>query len=78
MSEEQASYITDKDSQAVKQLREYFRRRAWDLKYQADTDEMFLHWLARVLEYNRSAEYDRVKQLLENDPDFQNRNEVKK
>lgn len=70
MSEDQASYITEKDSQAVKRLQEYFRRRAGDLKYRDVTDETFLHWLSRVLEYIRAAEYHRVKQIIENDPAF--------
>lgn len=73
MSEEQASYITDKDSEAVKRLREYFTRRAHALKYEAVTDETFAKWFADVLQYIRAEEYHRVKQIIENDPEFTQR-----
>jgi hypothetical protein len=75
MTEEQVSDITEKDRQAVKRLREYFRRRQWDLRkaYRENTDKYFLQWLGDVMQSIHSAEYARVKQVLENDPAFTKR-----
>ncbi len=75
MTEEQVSDITEKDRQAVKRLQEYFRRRQWDLRktYPANTDEYFSQWHGDVLQSIRSAEYARVKHVLENDPAFTKR-----
>ena len=65
--------ISDADRKAVKCLKEYFRRRAWDLKYHTPTDDNFMQWLGDVMKSLRAEEYQHVKQILETDPAFTNR-----
>jgi hypothetical protein len=79
MTEEQASEITEKDRQAVKRLREYFRRRQYDMRkaYRENTDKYFLQWLGDVMQSIESAEWTRVQKVLQNLPSVKRRKEKK-
>lgn len=65
MTEQQHSEITDKDRQAVKRLREYFRKNpplVW--KYGAN-DKEFTQWVEDVLEVIRADEMAQARQAFE-------------
>ncbi len=65
--------ISGADRKAVKRLKEYFRRHAWDLKYHTPTDDNFMQWLGDVMKSIRAEEYLRVKHIMETDPAFTKR-----
>jgi len=53
-------YVTDKDREAVKRLRDYYRRNFAS----GASDESFTLWLKSVLKIIRAEDMQRVKQIM--------------
>lgn len=65
MTQTQAAYVTDKDREAVKRLRDYYRRNFAD----GASDDGFMRWVSEVLAVIRAEDMKRVKQILETGKD---------
>lgn len=64
MTKTQANYVTNKDHEAVKRLRMYFRENpelVW--KYGA-SDDGFMQWMSEVLAVIRREDMKRVKEIM--------------
>jgi hypothetical protein len=53
-------YVTDKDREAVKRLRDYYRRNSAS----GASDESFTVWLKSVLKIIRAEDMQRVRQIM--------------
>lgn len=63
--------IQDKEVEAVKRLRMFYRQRPELVFQYGGSDENFIQWLSDVLKVIRVEEMQSVKKILENDPAFQ-------